>query len=292
MYTKQTNVILFILCLGLVSCNSQANISSTVLPTKSLDSPYIESIQTTPFELPTLPESERFVQHINLIKNQENCRLPCVLQLTPGKVSWGEANNFLESNGFKVFFDEIANNYSGASLELQEELFINNFTFSVEDDILVSGKFLFSNYNDELFSSTLESYSIENVFRNYGTPSRVWFENSLRLESGNEGTVRYGLWLFYDQLQFLVRFSGFVNYAPSYLMCPSLTREKLQIDSMYIYVQQESNNAPIETLAGLDVLSPDVAKNLEEVLGVSLNEFYDLFSGSGKACLEITLESS
>jgi hypothetical protein len=114
--------------------------------------------------------------------------------------------------------------------------------------------------------------------KQYGRPSRVMIQSasSMPVDETNP-RVGYGLWLIYDHLSFLIGYSGVTTYGPIYHICPSFEGAE-GIASLEAFLQapdgQLSLNRAIESYR----LFPSYFHTLKDASGLSLDEFYALFT--------------
>lgn len=144
-------------------------------------------------------------------------------------------------------------------------------------------------YNPLAFQEAWGHYSPKEVILTYGPPSRVWVEaTSHFIEPTDSQTIGYSLWLFYDDLGFLVQYSAAVKYDSIYRMCPAVENESEGMKAIDLFLQSSSNQTPLEDSSAL--LAPgtmDYIKPIEEAAGLSPEEFYRLFTQNGQAaCFE------
>ena len=133
--------------------------------------------------------------------------------------------------------------------------------------------------NPVAFQEQWALFSPQRVIEEYGVPSRVWLESN---SSGpvTEGRVAgYTLWIFYDQIGFLILYNGYGEYESTFHFCPRFENGK-DIRSIEIYLQSPDNPDPIEEIARIIGLGIDPYPNvqfIEEAAGISTTEFYELF---------------
>lgn len=96
----------------------------------------------------------------------------------------------------------------------------------------------------------------------------------------------YWIWFFYDHLGILVSYNGQVRYENIYKMCPVFNEQGNLSDDIDIYLQSPEANIPLEDLPTVKYNAKD-AIPLGEAAGISLDEFYELFTTPGIApCFE------
>mgnify|MGYP000415724930 CR=1 FL=1 len=229
--------------------------------------------------LPTLTQKERDIQILQLLQTNGGCSLPCWWGISPGTTTWDTARQLFVSMGSKV---PTQSHRDGSikheiSFDLLESDMYVDIHISQRDGLIESIKVMSESYIEPIaFQSAWELYSLKQVLTVYGKPSRVW----VQLAAGPvrpESTMGYGLWLFYDQLGFLIQYGGTgLKVQPLYHVCPT-TQGQGGMVYIQLVLRAVENDVPLETLAGVTEEWLPYLLPIEEAAGLSVTEFYTLF---------------
>ena len=277
-------------CGGSFSAIVTEELTATQKPTMTitLTSTLRPTVTETP--MPTLTSDERLLQVKEWLATNAGCRLPCWWGIEPGKVTWNEVSEFLNRIGAKSSVYEESGmvlHYTGG-FDLNQEHVFNSVAFQEKDTIITALVIDASGFNDSPnFKNAWASLSPEKIIVDYGVPTRVWVKSGSSVHEGSPGpTMPYSVWVFYDHLGILVRYSGQVKYESIYKMCPVYSEQGNLSDDIDIYLQSPNTNIPLEHLPTVKYNAND-AISLEEAAGITLNEFYDLFTKPGaEPCFE------
>lgn len=244
---------------------------------------------------PTLSAEERLEYSQELFRTNGDCSLPCWWGIKPGETTWSETEDFLKYLGARTG-SNIKNDGSdfhgtgGFDYDLEEGIIANRIGF-LEMDGQIELIYIYSEgySNPVAFQEQWETYSPDRLLEEYGIPTRVWLESK---SSGPvvEGRIAgYTLWIFYDQLGFLILYNGYGEYEPIYHFCPRFDNGE-DIRSLEMYLQSPDNPNPIEETAGIIGLEIDPHPNvqsIEDATGLSTIDFYNLFIQEDKqACFD------
>lgn len=249
-------------------------------------------VTTTP--RPTLEAKERedFLQ--DLMNSNGGCQLPCWWGVTPGKTTWQEAEQLFHVMGLNTqstpSSTRPAAHFRWVSIKFEEKPLYEALGFYEQemriDGILVSGN---SDYHPTGFQSLWDHYSPDRLLGTFEVPSRVFLRAPGVTGIGNRGKKGYILWIFYDHLGFMVRYDGEVDDLPIYHICPSVSETGSRI--FRIDISMQSPNAPYD-LADYDGIlidekGSDTVKTIDEAAGMSVEEFYSIFTNKDKpACFD------
>lgn len=262
--------------------------TSTPTPTPTL-TPVTPSPTTTPTSPPTMTHQERNVYIRELQKANAGCQLPCWWGITPGKTSWKDAEEMLKHLGDRIVSNiepdgSVIHGTSGFNYE-GEELYYNRVY--IERDGIVDSIHILSiaESNEVAFQSIWESYDPRLLIRSFGVPSQAWLRTTSE-KYGDKGTTGYRLWLFYDHLGFVIRYDGGVKHAPIYNICPTFENGTERIDWIAFLLQSPDNQLPLERIDQVGITDRYI-RTLEDATGLSLEEFYQLFTQEEQpACFE------
>ena len=243
--------------------------------------PTLTLISTIP---PTLTVGERQIAVSELLTTNSGCLLPCWWGILPGKTSWAETEKFLIHLGIKIGSTpgvDLGTIYHGTGgFDLDELNVYNNVGFAerngVVESIYIKGN---GSSNITGFHTVLALYSPSKLIGLYGKPSRVWLKSS-SLNYGNTGKSGYLIWIFYDDLGFMVRYEGTVEYGSVYHICPKLNDGGDIID-IQLLLQAPDNSLPLERDDSIIGSERASILSIEKAAGISIDEFYRRFTQSG-----------
>jgi hypothetical protein len=272
------------------------SVTRNPLPSPSIaltQSPILALIPETPFVSPppepTLTSEERADYFIELLQYNSSCLLPCWWRVIPGQTSWEETLQFLTHLGVVIgntptSSGRIFHRIGGVDLT---GLSIYNSGNFIENNGLVDAITIHSEgyYNFERFNSIWEDYSLEKILTIYGQPTRVWVQSFNSPHEPPADRMMYSLWVFYDDLGFLIKYSGSTEYASVYNICPLLSSNG-NIGGIDVAIESAGYQMALEYLAGR-MGSPASIKTIEEATGNSVETFYNLFiDENGGQCFE------
>jgi hypothetical protein len=250
-------------------------------------------VSSTPVPAPTLSESERQMYLLQLAANNGGCALPCFWGLEPGKTPWLVADGLLtqlegtpplqgqysdgriyHASGFNV----LERDSSLGVVIVDDNGIIQSIEFDVQNVHILEQV---SPGTPSPFADDWIYYSLDRILTMHGIPAQVVLR--LRSTLGEpDSDLIYGLWVYYDQLGFAVRYTGPAIYGEPLRVCPVFN----EIRRIQIYSQAASGGPSLYDLATTDVIL-DYLKPLEEAAGMSAQEFYETFRHSdSQACLE------
>lgn len=230
--------------------------------------------------LPTLTQKERDAQILQLLQTNGGCSLPCWWGISPGTTAWDTARQLFVSMGSKV----PSQSHRDGSIEYEIGFDLLESDMSVGIRILQRGgliesiKVMSEDYMEPVvFQSNWELYSLKQVLAAYGEPSRIWIQLAAGPIRPESTTIGYGLWLFYDQLGFLIQYGGTgLKVQPIYHVCPATQVQAGMVD-IQLVLRAAENDIPLETLAGVTTEWLPYLIPIEEASGMSVTEFYTLF---------------
>jgi hypothetical protein len=271
-------ILLFVLVQNILTGCVQATVIS---PTQTATTVNIPSL--TPTISPTLTAEERQIAVRELLKTNSGCLLPCWWGILPGKTSWAETEQFLVHLGVKVGSKPETDNgtifHGTGGFDFTEIHIYNNVGFDegkgVVETIYLEGD---GSANTTDYQSIWAQYSPSQIMASYGKPSRVWV-NSSSLKYGNNGKSGYMIWIFYDNLGFMIRYEGEVEYGSIYHICPKL--EGGAIIDIQLLLQAPDNPLPLERDDSFVQLNKASIQSIENAAGINIDKFYKLFTEPG-----------
>ncbi len=292
---------------------SHKNTISTSLPTINPPVPIITGNSTTPTNtiihtkqpsitqtsefnlipptlIPTLTSDERADYFVKSLRYNSNCLLPCWWRVIPNQTNWVETLNFLNNLGVTIVDSPVSKGmvYHGiGGFDLQNMSIYNSISFIDIKGIIVSIIIQSEGYHNlEIFNSIWEDYSLDKIMTTYGQPTRVWVQSfSSPHETPYEDHMPYSLWVFYDNTDFLIKYTGSTKYESVYNICPQIMTNG-NVGGLDIAIKSPSDQTALEYIAGR-MGSPNSIKTIEEATGSNIEKFYHLFvDETGSECFE------
>jgi hypothetical protein len=255
--------------------------TATQKPTKTFTLTPTARLTATETPMPTLTSDERLLQVKEWLATNAGCRLPCWWGIEPGIVTWSEVNEFLNRIGAKsgVYEESGIVIHETAGFDFDREHVFNRVSFAETDALITAIIINGSGFNDlPNFKNAWASFSPEKIILEYGVPSRVWVTSRSSVHEGSPGpTMPYSVWIFYDHLGILVKYSGQVKYESIYKMCPVFSEQGNLSDDIDVYLQSPDSGSPLENLPTVKY-DTNNAISLEEAAGIGPNEFYESFT--------------
>jgi hypothetical protein len=218
--------------------------------------------------------------------------LPCWWGLTPDETTWATAKQFLVQMGARsgdVSRPTGRVGHGTGGLDLEDEGVVLRVEFVERAGLVESMRIHSEGYLDPLaFQSVWAHYFPRQVMLRYGQPSRVWVETAFRVPESQGETMPYSLWLYYDQLGFLIRTSGAVKYDAIYHICPDARTETEGMNGIDMFLQSAEDRTPLEEASGMPAGEEmEYIRPIEQAAGLAVDDFYKLFADSnGPACFE------
>ncbi len=248
----------------------------------------------TPFPFIT-PENARPVM-IDLMKGNGGCELPCLFGLTPGVSSQTSIDawiNFFQGQridnkniemgglGTVIFYNEQTRlyvHYSSTYLSLPPGSGLENMVFSTESSNLQLTETV---YDDVADIKIMEYYSLANILQTYGAPSEIWVLPFPTDPIRPDETYPFSVLLFYPRNHFIVEYvSARQEDSKDYFGCQPTTRINL---ATWDPDRQKSLVEALVFLGGVaNELNIGLFRTLLDATGLTIDEFYKMFSDQGK----------
>jgi hypothetical protein len=275
---------------------SQVPSTSTMPVTVPLEPTMTPLASPTPVPEPTtLPSTlsydERRPLIVELLDTNAGCRLPCWWGIDPARTSWSEAEQFILNMGASTSIfseDDGLVYYSTGGFNFDDLQIYHEIAFferlGAVDSIFVSA----SGFGDvEAFQTMWHEFGPEHIVSAYGEPSRVWIQSVASAHEGSLGdTVPYDVWLFYDDLGFLLRYDGVAKNQSTYELCPTFGVGGNLSAGLEIYMQSAKNPTPLEHLVGDRMGDSSTILSLSGATNLSIHEFSDLLQNEVVPCFE------
>lgn len=285
-----------------------ASPTETMPPTLTPTATGIPTPAFTPTTVPTLPAEDARKRLLELLATNEDCRLPCLWGITPGKSNYHEARNILmplssiaipELTSFEplngILGATITTLYIEGDLNLNASIsynvygdddIINNVYFEVLEEDL-GKKDEYGNqiktpiYDSPTFGKRVEYYSLSHVLSEQGIPDSVMIyiprvEGYPIVAGVLDAALLYpeqGIWVNYEM--------SMDNNGNNIKGCPA---------NAHIEMQLYPSGNPESFFSLLEKTDWERTKGgykpLEEVTSMSLEQFYETFRNPTDQCIE------
>ena len=255
-----------------------------VYPTKTIAALSIYTITPTTMiptltPLPTLNPIEAKKRLDELLKNNAGCYLPCFWGITPGKTTWQEAKQFLQTFTMFTGIRETSNNflYGYFQIPFPKDMGTITHSYKIINDIVNEIKA----YNGDLSPA----FYLPDFLETYGQPDNI----SIRTFREEEQNSRpFLIDLFYAEKGILIEYSGGnikdlgdrlqnciegMNSPFIYLWSPDLNLTFTEAKKEFLDTENLPQPIPLQDATGIDV-----------------NTFYNSIRNSGTVCIETPKE--
>ena len=200
----------------------------------------------------------------------------------PGEKTWKETEELLHYLG--AIFDSkgiqgyAPNAYLHGVVGFDFKNVTNDFYFEETDGVIDAILIKSHGYDKpEEFQALWKNYSLKKILGEYGIPDRVLLNVTYAYNLGRS----YHLWLFYDELGFMIRYPGGVSDAPVLHICPTLEG----MNAIDLSLQAPNSPLPLERFDAIleDIrLQTETGKtrglhSIQDASGLNEEEFHDLF---------------
>jgi hypothetical protein len=267
-------------------------------------SPTSTPFPTTPTDVPTLPVEDARQHLLAILENNNDCRLPCLWGITPGRSNYLDARSVLipfSSLSDAVVFDW---SYPGGGISPQyiEDSYRLNTSISYlygENDIVYRMRFRIleeelsqDEYGNQLttpiygspeFIRRTEYYSLSHLMSEQGVPASVMISTEFTFESNRKSFLIY-IVVLYPNRGIWAKYTTWVDkngVGSNFKTCPVNARIEMELypsgnpDSFYTLLDETNWGI---TKAGY--------KTLEEATSMSVEEFYQTFRQPNDKCIE------
>ena len=251
------------------------NQTSTQVPSQT---PTATSIPTwTP--LPTLEPTAALLYVENLLQNNGGCRLPCWWGITPGKTTWMEGRQFLESFALLLGISGNPNNNGYASFKIPypEDMGSISHGYGIKDGDINE---IIDLYNGNLTTN----YNLVEMLNTYGQPDNILI-SAYYEPRYSEYMVEVAI--FYIQQGILVIYNDNevrtigdkIQVCPQKATYPYLN---LWSPALHMTLEEASNRY-------LDTKNWPAYQSLQDATGMEIESFYNTFMEKNNAsCLELS----
>ncbi len=261
--------------------------------------------------LPTLSTEDAAALILDLVHTHDNCRLPCLLGMSPGFTDFQTAEAFMKQfqqtltpnieittrnveigggvdlaykmdNVFITISFSYARNNSGDMVDM---LYFHSYPLEIfEPEAIGMTPSLAPVWGDPTFNQEMQDYMLPAILSEYGLPAEVMI--TVRPQDPERPDIKYtafSLALYYPEQGIFVEYVSPVEERGKYYAgCPTKAHINLAV------WDPESENTLEEVIkkAGSEIIY-DYFKTLEEATELTMDDFYEKFSDPENiACLE------
>lgn len=237
----------------------------------------------SPYPRPLIISLKAQEQLIGQLQDND-CKLPCFLDINTGQTEWSVAREYLEvfneilpaSGKYK---DESTTVYVVQLGIVEADQYLPISTAIAVEDGIVQRVSLKASGSSELLFKYWQKYSIKEVFYQLGEPEEAFFGICAKYAH----PCFEGL-LIYEKQKIALKFFG--ENLPENSICPQLN-EGGEISSISLSIANP--------LSGLGTLPPDWISSevkeywmpIKDVLGIDENEFYERVLSESPACFQV-----
>jgi hypothetical protein len=312
LFVIKTMVVLASL-IGCMSTNQVKIPSVTVTATIGDLPPNVSPTSTqmyTPTPLPTLSADEGYARLRTLLGNNTDCKLPCWMGIIPGQSTWQDINEQLtmfSSIAKKLYIETGANTWSTGDLTIlypndnmavevspyyltaTDQKTIAVISIETRSYAIENGEFAGDVYGYATYNKLFKAYTVSGVLSSFGVPDQIYVGASLRGD--------------------LLITPGFGDYFEIYLWYPNqgiFMTYKMQVEGSgnnYRFCPPNAFILGDLTTSGLGAGYQEVLlklgdryqgffppskylKTTEDAIGMTSDEFYELFRSPTDRCLE------
>jgi len=271
---------------------------SGVFPTSqvpSLSPKPSKNVMVTPTFIPSVPtvlpiQQTRMIELLHF----NDCKLPCYLGITPGKTSWNDAKDILDSIGGSLRGDYMEDNLpvNSYTLWIGDPTLIENspdpnigiganeiaqsIDLTIKDEKVQRIKVYIQTRNfSRKFYEYWSLYSLHKIFLQYGSPDAIYFGIS---QFGNG----YIFFLVYETLGSVIRFNGVKR---GDLICPGVQEENVTT-GLNLTLTSTSSHLNLFDPQKVYPTNHDVYLSVKEALGIDKMEFYNKVSSNISVCFK------
>lgn len=226
-----------------------------------------------------------------LLSTNAGCDLPCWWGIKPGITKLTEADRLMRELGafgsvlkeqrWRLPDGSVTHEVGFDLVDPRESISIQ---FGVQNNIIQSLLIKAYEVGEPLDFRYWDAYSLNHIFEKYGKPDRVWLKNTpFVVEPPASDVTLYGLFVFYDDMKFLIVYPGITKVGDPMLICPNF--ENGQINGVELYLVNASQETKLEEYAGYILDTQEYMLPIEEASGLSVPKFYEFFL-SGNRCFE------
>jgi hypothetical protein len=224
---------------------------------------------------------------LELLENNNGCKLPCWWGVTPGQTEWQTAYQFLRMfDSDPYFFSNSEFGFYEVHIPLPIEVFGNSIMgqfYFVQNGIVVRIDAHVA--IGDIADGYLNQYTLPEFLTTYGQPTEVWL--STYPGAGEGGSLPFSVILFYPKQGIVAKYgSNGGEYEDFVRGCPQ------ENPVSYLQVLPPGSKKTFEkTMVGTSALSAWRYLSLEEATGLDVATFYETFKyQDNTTCLETPAE--
>ncbi len=232
----------------------------------------------TPTLAPTMDEETSKGEVFKLLQDNGGCELPCFWGITPGETDTITAIQFFQQMGWRdtSYRNQFGNFIDTYFQDLDQFLGIS-ITLENNLDSLSS---LSIGIGSNQFNHRVGYFGLKNILETFGQPDRIALSLAVGLEIETPLNTGYTLWLFYDDLGVMFKYSGTAQkYGDGYRICPSHPNEQSLVYSddfgdVGILILSNSISETLEDTYWRFGGDAKGVKPIEDATGINVSEFY------------------
>lgn len=302
--------ILLITCLAcIVALSACLQSQNTTKPAETTPSTLVAKTATKLGTLPpekvtpisTLSEAEARLLLSDLLKDNNNCQLPCWWGIVPGESAPTDLHNalipissitdtsllFANSGSVDILYPQndwliniVLSFEADDSNNLVYIIIIRTQAFPVNRNVISKDRYSAVEYRD-----TLRAYTLANILSDYGPPSQILARADLYNSSQLPDT--FELTLLYPEIGLFIRYNTLAEKNNDRIRsCPSSAFIEL-------WLLSPDNKESYQTILSSKDATWEgnfpYSKPLEDVASITLDEFYQTFKKPSDNCLETPL---
>ena len=284
-------LIVVLLLIIISSCVQKGTENLEITPTSTVQTEVTQNVEVglKVTSLPTplaMTDEERLNFVGELMRANDNCKLPCFWGIIPGETPWYEVADFLIAMNIEVNVEKF---HHLGEIGFSEIYIPFGVYFEEVNDVVENINLGGEGYsNPDEFALLWKDYYPYEILNDYGKPSQVFIET--RAESRGDGHG-YNLWMAYQQYGFVIVYSDqLVEKNDSLRICPQSEGGKHNL-KIGVHIQNPNNSDSLtRTNSVPERISFERSKDIQEAAGITPDEFYQLFldttQDDGEFCLE------
>jgi hypothetical protein len=245
----------------------------------------------TPTELfiPTIPIDEAPSRLLTLVKSNGNCMLPCWIGIIPGTATNSTIFSILSpytgisTDGFFVRSDPRGLDFLLPKDNNEIQLIISLWPVGVDEtrQMVVVHLQQWAKLIDTIYSDVFKQYSLHKIFMQYGKPSSVSMMANLHTFDPYSA-ITFEIYISYPEKGIYIRYTTLAEEisGDKVRSCPS----EAYIIDLWL-TKPDVNNENMKLLTSINNEWGFDRKSVEEAMGTTLDDFYDVFSASSNQCI-------
>jgi len=254
--------------------------TNTLIPTNTpIPTETLTPLPPTWTPLPTLNAENARKLLDDLLENNAGCRLPCFWSITPGKTTWQEAINFLETFTMILGINDTSKElrYTYFQIPFPKDMGTISHTYVFKLGIV----FEIRAYNGDL----APAFFLPEFLKTYGQPGEILIRTFREEEMNSRPFL---LDLFYPDQGILMEYSGgnVQDLGDQLKNC----MEGMNSPFIYLWSPDQKMTFDEAKKKFLDTKSLPEPIPLKEATGMDVKTFFESFENSGSVCIETLKE--